>query len=44
MRRFRRKKQISELARLLIALEALSAERRPSAFRRSNVTRVSVGR
>jgi hypothetical protein len=42
MRRFRRKKQISELARLLIALEALSAERRPASFRRSNVTRVSV--
>jgi hypothetical protein len=44
MRRFRRRKQISELARLLIALEALSAERRPAEARRSHVTRLSLGR
>ncbi|MGZ4393816.1 MAG: hypothetical protein ACXVZ2_00450 [Gaiellaceae bacterium] len=44
MRRFRRRKQISELARLLVALEALSAERRPLSQRRSHVTRLSVGR
>jgi hypothetical protein len=44
MRRFRRKKQISELARLLVALEALSAERRMPSQRRSNVTRLSVSR
>jgi len=42
MRRFRRKKQISELARLLVALEALSAERRPPVQRSSNVTRLSL--
>jgi len=42
MRRFRRRKQISELARLLIALEALSAERRPTQHHRSNVTRLSL--
>jgi len=44
MRRFRRRKQISELARLLVALEALSAERRQPLQRRSNVTRLSVSR
>jgi hypothetical protein len=42
MRRLRRKKQISELARLLVALEALSAERRPASTRRSSVTRLSL--
>jgi hypothetical protein len=44
MRRFRRKKQISELARFLLALEALSGERRTVPYRRSSVTRLSVGR
>jgi hypothetical protein len=42
MRWFRRKKQISELARLLIALDALAAERRPASERRATVTRLSL--
>jgi hypothetical protein len=42
MRRLRRKKQISELARLLLALEALSAERRTASQRHSHVTRLSL--